>query len=57
MVRYRNLLPFFGRKPGMPTELRRELTEVLVNARKAEEAGLAALKKAYLAMEAAVSAG
>lgn len=57
LVQYRNLLPFFGRKPGMPTELRRELTEVLVNAREAEEAGLAALKKAYLAMEAAVSAG
>ncbi|RAU93837.1 hypothetical protein [Paenibacillus sp. YN15] len=56
LARYRSLLPFFGRKPGMPEELRRELLQALGNARKAEEAGLAALKTAYGTMEAKLSA-
>lgn len=57
LARYRSLLPFFGRTPAMPEEIRRELTVELKEARSAEEAGLSALQAAYAAMEAKVSAG
>lgn len=53
LSRYRSLLPFFGRSPQLLGEsgCKNELLQALEGARRAEEAGLTALRAAYICME------